>query len=115
MLLVLVFIPAEFSFHHYLFDNHFRDLVIIISMLLIAASSESNHSSSLTRFRYFTLMSSITSMAVISFIGTLLKGQPEGEPDGLRLLSAALFLYVASFQMSKKKLITRRKMWQLKE
>lgn len=115
MLLILVFIPAEFSVHHYLFDNTFRDLVIVISMLFIAASSESSHSSSLTRFRYFTLMSSIASMAVISFIGAQLFEQPEGEPEGLRLLSATLFLYVASFHMSKNKLITKRKAMQMKD
>lgn len=115
MLLVLIFLPAEFSVHQYLFDNTFRDLVIIISMLFIAGSSESNHSSSLTRFRYFTLMSSIAAMAIISFIGTLLIEQPKGEPDGLRLLSATLFLYVVSFHLSKRKLIARRKVWQTKD
>jgi len=109
ILLILIFLPSDFSVHNYLFDNTFRDIIIIISILFIAASSENNHSSSLTRFRYFTLMSSIASMAVISFAATLLVDYPDDEPDGLRLLAATLFLCVAAFHISKNKLITRRK------
>lgn len=104
ILIMVAFLPLDFYMDKYQIDSSFRDLIIVFSIILVAASSERRNFPLLAGLRYFTLMSSISSIALVYYVSILVTGQPKTEPDGLRLLAAVLFLYVATYHMSKKKL-----------
>lgn len=109
VLIIVAFLPLEFHVCKYQIDLAFRDLIIVFSLTLVASSSEKRKSFFLAGFRYFTLISSIASVALVSYVSTLMAGSPETEPGGMRILVAILFLYVATFHMSKMKYISSMK------
>lgn len=109
VLIIMAFLPLEFHVYKYQMDSVFRDLIIVFSLTLVAASSEKRKSSFLAGFRYFTLISSIASVALVTYFSTLIAGQAQTEPGGMRMLAALLFLYVGTFHLSKRKYISSMK------